>query len=674
MHRSASSEKALARPFRRTAAGLPGRGLCTRVRATPLPRKAALLSTSIQSENKTLTGQTCDRRRQAPSRYEHGRSARPGTVLIPGPGTRASDIGQHPSQMPVGKRAGQGNKRIPGADTSSGIAYSTPQQASPDSSMLHRSTISSATTRRSERSRPERAAPLSRRNTTAARMCPHNGCGTRFITAGDLKKHLRAHSLQKPFVCSRERCRRSFTTSRNLTQHLRVHAEEKPFVCLHEGCLRSFAKKYNMNRHWRVHTGEKPFVCSREGCGRSFAGSTDLKRHWRIHTGEKPFVCLHEGCGRAFTQSSSRRAHWRHHRGEKPYACRHEGCGYAATTSGDLTKHRHAAHSHKGSGAAFTRSTYPMPHLRIRSGTKPYVCPWRDCFRAFTVSSHLARHLRTHSGEKPFRCRYKDCGSAFSQSSGLAYHLRIHTGEKDFVCPHEGCGQAFTQPGTLTTHTRTHSREKPFVCPHEGCRYSAAQSSNLKSHLLRHSGQRTFTCPREDCAKGFRHIQSMTRHLKAHKAAQPCVGPDAHDKKRLTPRYPGLARILPPPDASGYRCSPTTGKRPCRLTPSLKARRHRHASTAPRPDTDRSSATKSTGTRMLKPRCRLRTHAPQAPGYPFLKRSRRHARLRIHKCHDTAPARDVIHNGTANHYCSVIAWVSGGVVHHSRPPEQQKPG
>ena len=102
---------------------------------------------------------------------------------------------------------------------------------------------------------------------------------------GNLRKHLRVHSAQRPFECTHNGCNKRFKRKDHLSNHLLTHSAEKTFKCSHKGCKQVFARKSSLQRHIRRHRGQRDYKCS--VCNKAFYRSDHLKNHLRIHTGER---------------------------------------------------------------------------------------------------------------------------------------------------------------------------------------------------------------------------------------------------------------------------------------------------------------------------------------------------------------------------------------------------
>uniref|UniRef100_A0A8C8B103 Zinc finger protein 513 n=1 Tax=Otus sunia TaxID=257818 RepID=A0A8C8B103_9STRI len=225
----------------------------------------------------------------------------------------------------------------------------------------------------------------------------------------------------------------------NLKRHERVHSQDKPFQCA--ACDYRCNQSRNLKRHMLSHRlpeGEGPGEAPRAtepgapGGAEPWPAARPRSRPCLCLSPEPllPELSLHVGSGSGpFLPGCARL------RGEEaaalpellfPFTCRM--CGLVLDDG--FAQDEGLAEQVCGRCSLAVLGTEPGASPRKGAGDKGFACSL--CPFVTHYPNHLARHMKTHSGEKPFACPL--CPYASAHLDNLKRHQRVHTGEKPYKC------------------------------------------------------------------------------------------------------------------------------------------------------------------------------------------------------------------------------------------------
>ncbi|CAL1536300.1 unnamed protein product, partial [Lymnaea stagnalis] len=120
-----------------------------------------------------------------------------------------------------------------------------------------------------------------------------------------LDNHMLSHNHSVPesamYVC--DQCPKQFNQRLSFKRHMKAHSQEKPYVCIE--CPKRFARSGGLRRHMLTHTQERPFVC--EICGKACSQMGNLRIHMQVHKDMTSVQC--EECGESFSYKNALQEH-----------------------------------------------------------------------------------------------------------------------------------------------------------------------------------------------------------------------------------------------------------------------------------------------------------------------------------------------------------------------------
>ena len=300
-------------------------------------------------------------------------------------------------------------------------------------------------------------------------------------------------------------CAKKFTTTSDLKKHIKSHSDNRPFVC--GTCGRSFKRQSHLKSHQLIHTGEKPNKCSM--CDYRSVQQNALKTHMKIHNQNNPFCC--PWCTKSFSLLCRMKTHMLDNE-EKQLSCK--VCDSEFNHMCALKNHMKNSHVRRGRGGGplhacsicskqFGRKTTLDEHLTIHSSEKPFSC--NICKKDYANQSLIRNHIESHIGEDSFACTA--CNITFENLMAIKRHMKMHiVGQPEYLCTQ--CNQKLIGFKVYRQHKKSHDANKLNRC--DTCGKILKTEAGLRVHILNH--RNFYQCP--ECKNQFATKENLITHLK----------------------------------------------------------------------------------------------------------------------------------------------------------------
>ena len=260
-----------------------------------------------------------------------------------------------------------------------------------------------------------------------------------------------------------------------MRRHLRRHTGEKPYVCdMDKECNEKFITSYELNGHKRrKHTREKRFCCYI--CGKAFITSPELKLHSYIqHSVERLKTLKCDICDYCTDLDSNLRTHKKiHFPAVKTFDC--DKCNKVFRNRPRLSRHQTSLHDENAEkrykcehcNRPFLERYNMKQHIDlVHNNVQRFVC--KECGKSLTKRCDLLHHIEVNhpdTTQPPQEWNCIECNKTYPHSRALKHHTRlVHNTTPKYPC--DPCGHMFKTKFQLLLHSKreAHKNNEMKMC------------------------------------------------------------------------------------------------------------------------------------------------------------------------------------------------------------------